>query len=177
MIAIDILLIALVAMFAKEPFKWFAIVFLVSPLSLPLAHASKVAAILPEPKMRSTVLHLLLLLPTVAFAYGRFDAFLAKEGHPVRVVDVARSKLDLKDAADKRVAHLGRVGEIDVLYESLTGVIVFSKQSTGTLLFIVSKYESTLNEMPANKAINMQPPVETTPGEKPDAAARHLVPR
>jgi hypothetical protein len=143
-VAIQISFIALAAIFGPEPSKWFLVAFLVALLSTPLSHADVIIELIPDPKLRSKVLYLALLLPPASFGYGRLDAHLVKKGQPTRVVDVARSKLELKETEEKRVAYLGRAGEIDVLYESLTGTIVLAKQADDNPLFIIPRYETTL---------------------------------
>lgn len=143
-VAIQIITITLIAIFSPEPGKWFAVAVLISLLSTPFSHSDAIIELIPDPKLRSKVLFLVLLLPPISFAYGRLDAYLVKGGHPPRIVDVGRSKLELREEQDKRVAYLGRVGEIDVLFESLTGSIVLLKQSDETPLFITPRYETAL---------------------------------
>jgi hypothetical protein len=151
-VAMQVSCIALVATFGPEPGKWFLVAFLVALLSTPLSHADVIIEFIPDPKLRNKVLYFALLLPPASFGYGRLDAHLVKEGHPTRVVDVARSKLELKETTAKRVAYLGRAGEIDVLYELLTGTIVLVKQPDDNPLFIIPRYETTLKGEAEEKA-------------------------
>lgn len=144
LVAALIATIVLIAVFAPESGKWHLVAFLFSYLSIPLSHSAAVIAYFPDAKIRSRVLYFGLLVPAIAFACGRSDAYLVKSGHASRIIDVVRSKIELKDSIGKRVAYLGRIGEIDVFFESLTGNVVLSKQRNDTPLFIIPQYEASL---------------------------------
>lgn len=141
LVSIQIICIALLINFGQEPNKWFIISFLIAPLSIPLSHSKLVIDFIPDPKLRNIILFLVFLLPSISFAYGRFDAFLIKHDYSNRVVDVTRSKMDLKETKKKRIAYLGRVGETDIMYESLTGTIIFTKQVEDKPLFFTPRHK------------------------------------
>jgi hypothetical protein len=139
LIALQIAIAILVATFAPEPGKWFIVAFLVALLSEPLTHVERIVELVPNPQARSITLFLLLLLPTISFAYGRQQAFLVKTGASEQFVDVARSKLPLASDAKNPVAYLGFLGNVYVLREAKTGQIIFVKQRDDSPLFLAPK--------------------------------------
>lgn len=139
LIVLQITITALVAIFAPEPVKWFVVALLVSLLSTPLTHVEKFIDLMPNPRARSTTLFLLLLLPTISFAFGREQAFLVKTGASKQFVDIARSKLPLEGDAKTPVAYLGFLGNVYVLREAKTGQIIFVKQRDDSPLFLAPK--------------------------------------
>ncbi len=133
-IALQILLIAYVAIYATEPRKWVIVAWLIIFSGIPLlADLEKFIELVPNPRIRLSALLLLLSLPSFSFAYGRQQAFLVKTGASEQFVDVARSKLLLVNAAKNPVAYLGFLGGVYVLREAKTGQIVFVKQSDDPL--------------------------------------------
>lgn len=139
LLVLQIWITALVAIYAPEPEKWFVVAMLVSLLSTPLSHLEKLIEIVPNPRVRATTLFMLLLLPTVSFAYGRQQAFLVKTGASKQFVDVVRSKLPLAGDEKNPVAYLGFLGSIYVLREAKTGQVIFAKQRDDTPLFLVPR--------------------------------------
>jgi hypothetical protein len=138
--SIKIAAIVAVAIFFPEPGKWFVVAFLVSSLSSALHQVGALAKIVPDPPTRALTLYFLLLLPGISFAYGRVEAFLIKSDNPTRTVDIGRSKVALTATPKKPVAYLGYVGGNHVLYESVTGQVVFLKQKDENPLFIQPHY-------------------------------------
>lgn len=133
LLAIQLLLILVVCIYGSEPWRWLLAAFLVGLFSTPLSHVEQLIELLPEPQVRGAVLFYVLFLPCVSFAYGRIEAHLIKTGHPTNVVDVERSHLPLKEDAEHSVCYLGFVGGVYVLFESLTGQLVFVQQNSTTL--------------------------------------------
>lgn len=167
--------IVLISIYGPEPGNWFLASLLTSFLSIPICHSELAIKYIPNPKIRSKALYLAILLPTISFAYGRLDAHLVKTGHPNRIIDVARSKLELRETNKRRVAYLGRIGEVDVLYESLSGTIVLSKQRDENPLFIIPLYEPTLQreiDSPAPVTQPKGPPSATTNASVPTSAKK-----
>ncbi|PLY57305.1 hypothetical protein HBH1_04397 [Herbaspirillum sp. BH-1] len=136
-VALQVLAIPLVAILGSEPYKWLFVALLIGLLSIPLSHVDFVIAVLPVPRIRHTALYLLLCIPPTAFWFGRSDAHIIKHDQPVHVVDIARSKLEFKETPEKRVAFLGRVGDYNFFYESLTDTVAFAKQSDGSTLYLL----------------------------------------
>jgi hypothetical protein len=139
LLGLQIVVTVLVATYAPEPGKWFVVALLVSLFSTALAHIEKVIELLPNPRVRSTVLFLSLFLPTMGFAYGRQQAYLVKTGVIDHFVDVERSKLPFTADAKSQVAYLGLLGNIYVLREGKKGYIIFVKQRDDSPLFLVPK--------------------------------------
>ncbi len=130
-------LTVLVAIFAPEPGKWFFVATSLSLFSTPLTHVSAIIELLPNPRIRSTVLFLFLLLPAMSFAYGRQEAHFVKTGFAKYSINVDRSKLPLEFNEKSQVAYLGLLGDLYVLREGKTGNIVFLKQRDDSPLFLV----------------------------------------
>lgn len=138
-LGLQIVITVLVATYAPEPGKWFVVAFLISLLSMALAHLEMVIEVLPNPRLRSTVLFLSLFLPTLGFAYGRQQAYFVKTGAADHFVDVERSKLPLMSNGKNQVAYLGLLGNLYVMRESKTGDIVFMKQRDDSPLFLMPR--------------------------------------
>jgi hypothetical protein len=138
MVALQIAVVLLVAIFWPEPGKWFVVASLVSLLATPLSHSETLVQLVPDPQMRSTVLFLIILLPSSSFAYGRQQAFWVKTGASHQFVDVVRSKLSVLSDAKNPVAYLGLLGNTYILREAKTGDVVFVKQRDDSPLFVTS---------------------------------------
>lgn len=139
LLTLQIFIAVLVALLAPEPGKWFVVAILVTLLSTPLAHLEVLIEVVPNPRVRATVLFLSLLLPTISFAYGRLQAFMVKTGASEQFIDIVRSKLPLVSDEKNQVAYLGFLGSVYVLRESKTGQIVLVKQRDDSPLFLVPK--------------------------------------
>jgi len=133
LLGIQVLLIVLLSIFGQDPWQWFSVALLIGLFGTPLSHVEQVIQLLPEPRVRSAILFYLLFLPCISFAYGRLEAHVVKTGHPTNVIDVERSKLPLKEDAKHPVCYLGLVGGVYVLFESLSGQVVFVQQGSTTL--------------------------------------------
>lgn len=136
-LAVTVLGIVAIYIFAAEPFKWFAIAFLVMLFSAPLSHLEPIISALPSPKVRSLLLQAALLLPTLGFAYGRLDIYLSTKLISANTVDVVRSKLPLVSEANFPVVYLGLLGTTFVLRETKSGQLVLVKQKDDSPLFII----------------------------------------
>lgn len=120
--------------------KWFIIAWLISLFSVPLTHVNLIIEIFPNAKLRSTVLFIFLLIPGMSFAFGRQQASLIISGTSNQFVDIERSKLPLQCDSKNPVDYLGLLGGVYILRESLTGDIVYYKQSENTPLFLSTKH-------------------------------------
>ncbi len=136
-LAVIVLGIVAIYIFSAEPFKWFAIALLVMLFAAPLSHLEPIMSALPSPKVRFLLLQAALLLPTLGFAYGRLDIYLATKLISAKTVDVARSKLPLVSEAKFPVVYLGLLGTTFVLRETKSGQLVLVKQKDDTPLFII----------------------------------------
>jgi hypothetical protein len=140
--------------FAAEPFKWFAIAFLVMLFSAPLSHLEPIISALPNPKVRLLLLQVTLFLPTLAFAYGRMDIYLTTKLISAKTVDVARSKLPLASEAKFPVVYLGLLGTTFVLRETKSGQLVLVKQKDDSPLFLI------VPSVGPNPSFNTGPPTQ-----------------
>jgi hypothetical protein len=136
---LGLLLLGILAIYVlvPEPIKWFAIGFLVVPFAAPLSHLEPVIAAIPNPKFRILVLHTVLLLPTLGFAYGRMDIYLTTKLISAKTVDVVRSKIPLISEAKFPVVYLGLLGTTFVLRETKSGQLVLIKQKEDAPLFLI----------------------------------------
>jgi len=136
-LAIVVLGIVAIYLFAVEPVKWFAIAFLVILFAAPLSSMEPIIVALPNPKARFLLLQAGLLLPILAFAYGRLDIYLATKLISAKTVDVVRSKLPLVSEAKLPVVYLGLLGTTFVLRETKSGQLVLVRQKDDAPLFII----------------------------------------
>jgi hypothetical protein len=132
-----IVLIGWIAIYMSASYKWLFIAILFSLFSLPLSEVKEIIEVLPNARVRKTVLLLFLLLPALSFAFGKVEAYFAKIGAAHHIVDVERSKLPLQYDEKNRVAYLGLLGDHLVLLESKTSSIVFLKLRDDLHLFLV----------------------------------------
>lgn len=137
LLAVHISVVVLIGIFGQAPEKWFVVASLASVLSVPLSHLAFFISVIPDPRIRGSVLFLLFLVAGMAFAYGRLDAHLAKTGFSPQVVDVTRSNLSLQSDKKKPVAYLGYVGGYFMLYESATGSVVIMKPKNDNAIFLL----------------------------------------
>lgn len=138
-LGLQVVIICMVAIYGPEPRKWIVVAALVSLFSAPLSHLEFLIERIPNPRARMTSLLLVLLLPGIAFAFGRQEAFLIKSGHPNQTVDIKRSNLPFLEDATKPVAYLGFVGGTYILYETKTEQVVLLKQHDKSQLFLTSR--------------------------------------
>ena len=136
LVAVDLLLSVVIANFGSSPFRWFIVALLVGLLSTPLSHLNLTIAYLPNPRVRASILFLLLWIPCAAFAYGRIDAHLVKSGQGPLKVDAVRSLLPVTVGEKAPITYLGRLGEYFALYEATSQSVVFVKPKDDTPLFI-----------------------------------------
>lgn len=139
LLSLNVLAILGLSLFGPDPQKWFLVGLLIAFFSTPLSHLELLIEIVPNPKWRNTSLFMLLLLPGLAFAHGHQQAFLVKAGLPERVVEITRSNLPLASDTKNPVSYLGFLGGTHILYEALSGQVVFLKQPDDALLFIIPK--------------------------------------
>ena len=132
-----IVLIFWIATYASALYKWLFIAVLFSGFAVPLSEVKEIIGVLPNERIRKTILFLFLLLPALSFAFGKVDSYFAKIGAAHHIVDVERSKLPLQYDEKNRVAYLGLLGDHLVLLESKTSSIVFLKQRDDLHLFLV----------------------------------------
>ncbi len=74
LIIVNFLLVLISASFLPEPGKWFVVAVLVSFFSTPMTHLDYFIALIPNPRLRDTILYLLILTDALAFAFGNLDA-------------------------------------------------------------------------------------------------------
>lgn len=138
LVALNLILIYLSAIFLSAPQKWLLVAFLVSLFSAPLSHLEFFISLIPNPSARSTILYLLLIAGGMTLFYGNYDAHLVKTGYGPQLIDVARSKLPLQSDEKNPVTYLGHVSEYLALYESATRSVILVKAKDDSPLFLFS---------------------------------------
>jgi hypothetical protein len=138
-LGLQVVVICMMAIYGPEPRKWIVVASLVALFSAPLSHLEFLIERIPNPRARMTSLFLVLLLPGIAFAFGRQEAYLIKSGHPNQTVDIKRSNLPLSEDATKPVAYLGFVGGTYILYETKTEQLVLVKQQDNSQLYLTPR--------------------------------------
>jgi hypothetical protein len=132
-----VIAICMIAIYGPEPRKWLVVTALISLFSVPLSHLEFLVVRLPNPRTRLTMLTFALLLPGIAFGFGKQEAFSIKSGSPYQVVDVKRSNLPLTEDGKNPVAYLGFVGGTYIFYETKTGQVVLMKQQDNSQLYLI----------------------------------------
>jgi hypothetical protein len=131
--------IVLIAIFGPEPRKWFIVIFMLIPYGTTLSNVEWIIDVIPSPRMRGTLLHMLITLPAFAFASGRYDAYSAVAQWSAPTVEVERSGLPLISDISAPVLYLGLLGETYVLRETKTGKTALVKRSDSAPLFLSTK--------------------------------------
>ena len=128
LIIVNFLLVLISASFLPLPGKWFVVAVLVSFFSTPMTHLDYFIALIPNPRLRGTILYLLIITAALAFAFGNLDAHLAKTGYGKTIVDIERSKISLNTSESSLVMYLGFLGGYFVLYETTTDSLILVKE-------------------------------------------------
>lgn len=118
----------------NEQTKWHLIAVMASLFAVPFNHAPFLVELVPDRNVRRLGVFLLVVTPMLAFAEGRSKAHSAIHLKGASIVDVVRSKVDLKTDAASPVLYLGLLGETYILKESLTGSLVFLKRGDAPLI-------------------------------------------
>jgi hypothetical protein len=135
-IAIYILLIVLSALYLPMPRKWFVVAFFVSLLGVPMTHLDYFIALIPNPRLRATILSTFILIAAMAFAYGNLDAHFAKTGYGRMIVDIERSELSLSSSENSSITYLGYIGGYFALYEAATDSFLLVKEKADAPLVL-----------------------------------------
>jgi hypothetical protein len=134
------LVILLLVVLGREPEKWFLIAPLVGVFGVALTHSERIISAIPDPRLRATLMSMVVLLPTLAYAYGRSDAHLALQPGTATTVEVERS--GMKDFVEPgaEVIYLGLLGDTYALHESSTGRTILMKRRDAFPLVLNPKH-------------------------------------
>lgn len=130
---------ALVINYMPEPANWFFATLLSIPLCLPLIHLRALVKALPNKDARTFAAVVIVLLPGLAFSFGRAEAYLVKTGTARLIVDVSRSNLALQGDMKNPPIYMGLLGETFVVFEPKTNSLVFIKQKGDSPLFLIAR--------------------------------------
>lgn len=125
LVAMDIVLILALVLFVRNPLKWLYIANLLAILSTPLTHLEIFISLIPNPRVRGSILFLLILIPGSAFAFGKIQAHAITEGYAPYFVDAQSSKLQLSADSNGPISYVGYLAENFILYENATKKIIF----------------------------------------------------
>jgi hypothetical protein len=128
-------------MFGPEPSKWFIVAFMLIIYGTALSHVEWLVEAIPHPRVRGTLLQMLVFLPALAFANGRYEAHSVVHKRTAKTVDVTRSGLSLVSDLANPVLYLGLLGDTYVLRETKTGKTVLVKRRDEAPLFLSPKGE------------------------------------
>jgi hypothetical protein len=128
LIAVNILLVLISAFFLPVPGKWFVVTVLVAFFSMPMTDLDYFIALIPNPRLRGTILSLFISVAAAAFAFGNYDAHIVKTGYGKTIVDMERSKMSLRTSESSPVMYLGFIGGYFVLYETTTDSLILVKE-------------------------------------------------
>ena len=134
LLAILLASIVVVVLTIPGPYKWILVAPLLMPFGTALTHQEWAIALVPNPTARSNTFHILVVLPAIAFGYGRVDAEVAANPKTGKIVNIQRSSLKLIETEGKPVVYLGLLGDTFILLETSTGLTVFSKRSDTPLI-------------------------------------------
>lgn len=104
--------IAVIITIIKEPDRWFYVAMLIAvPADAALQHVRLVQEILPDPRLRSSILFCLLIMPGLSFAIGNREAYERIEGSGNKFIEIIKPT-DLKDCFPKeKQIYLGLAGK------------------------------------------------------------------
>lgn len=139
LLSLNLLAIALIAILGPEPSRWFIVALLLVIYGTALSHVEWIIDAIPNPRVRGTLLQILVALPALAFANGRYEAYSAIQLRSAKTIEVARSGLPLVSDLSSPVLYLGLLGETYVLRETKTGKTVLVKRRDDTPLFLSAK--------------------------------------
>jgi len=135
-VAISAALLLLVLTLVPEPSKWFLMTVIAGVGGAPVIDRVVPHTWVSHKRLRSPLLIGILLVPGMAFVFGREHGFGVKNGNADAFVDIERSELALKVLPGKPVAYLGHIGEFFVMYETSTGTVVFISAKEHAKLFL-----------------------------------------
>ncbi len=137
LLTLDLLALALVALFGPEPWRWFLVVLLIAPLATALTHLDFLISLMPNPFIRASLLEFSLVIAASSFAVGRLQADSLLKGAGPLLVDVVSSSLQLKSDAAHPVSYVGHVADFFVLYDSAQSqVVLLNAQKVNSLALI-----------------------------------------
>jgi hypothetical protein len=137
LLVLDCVAIYIVGKFGIEPMKWLVVAFLFTPFFVPLTRVEYLVAHIPNARTRSTLASLVVLLPPLAFAGGRMNAYSVKMGVGPLIVDLKRSRLQVYSDAQNPVSYVGHIGNFFVLYERTNAaLIIFGSDKSNALVLI-----------------------------------------
>jgi hypothetical protein len=125
----------------KEPYKWVGLAMMLGVLAVPVSNSKVMITLLPEYWVRYTTASVVLLIPSLAFAFGRVNAFSVLDGSADRVIDVSRvdAELNLRATPQRPIMYAGKIGDRFALYETLSKQIVLVSDSRLPILPIREK--------------------------------------
>jgi hypothetical protein len=113
------------------------VVFLLTPVTVPLTHLDYFITLMPNPQVRATLLGVPVFITAMAFAQGRMNAGILLRGERSLFVDVIGSGLQLQSNEDPPVSYVGHVAEFFVLYESARSrVVILNAEKVNSLVLI-----------------------------------------
>lgn len=125
LVAMDIVLILALGLFVRNPLKWLYMANLLAFLSTPITHLEIFISLIPNPRVRRSILFLLILIPGSAFGFGKIEAHAIIQGYAPYFVDAQLSKLQLSADPNEAISYIGYMAENFILYENATKKIIF----------------------------------------------------
>jgi hypothetical protein len=117
-----------VIVFVPDPVRGILLLAPVLIFSLALMELDYFDAMIPNRQVRFGVIPLILLIPFLAFAYGRSNGYAVLTGHSPLAVNVEASSLRLHADRAHPVAYVGHLADFFILYESSDAHLVFLKE-------------------------------------------------
>lgn len=135
LIALQISIIFIVALFGTSVNKWLAVAGLISVFSVPLSGLDFFIRLIPNLPARRSILFLLLFSIGFAFWLGKIESEHIKNGNGKQFLDTNRSNLSFRSSEDKPVIFLGYLGEHFAFYETFTKTVVLVKPKQNAPLY------------------------------------------
>jgi hypothetical protein len=126
-----------IALFGPEPWRWYLVAVLLMWLTVVLTHLDYFINLMPNPRVRANILQFGVFIAAMAFAQGRFEAYLVLRGRGPLLVDVVDSGVQLQSSEDHPVSYLGHLADFFVLYESARShLVVLNQQKLNSLVLL-----------------------------------------
>jgi hypothetical protein len=158
-----------------DPIKGFLLLVPVLIFSLAVMGSDYFDALVPDKQVRFGVIPLLLVIPFLAFAYGRSTGYEVLTGHSPLAVNVEASGLKLHADRAHPVAYVGHVSDFFILYESSDAHLVFLKEGEINSLVLVEN-PMTTSAAPSASPTLLPSPTMTSTLRELNVAPSRLIP-
>jgi hypothetical protein len=124
-------------LFAREPWKWFALFVVAIPFSSLLTDAGFFVALISNRQLRSVLAFIIAPFPFIAIFYGSSDAHTIMDGRAKYLVESKTINLQKVDIKNDKLEYVGFVGNTFFLYDPGSRGLILMKQSDNLVLQLI----------------------------------------